>query len=100
MKLSDPLFDKPTQLNVRVPLRTRARLDEYLEYIQGEWPQKPVHTLDWPRGVSEVVREALEAWLADHDVQARKARKKEAKPKTTEKMMPVPKTSSSSRKVP
>ncbi len=66
MKLSDPFFDKMTQLNVRIPLRTRARLDKYQDYMQRPEVDRPPHTIDWPQSLAAIVREALDEWLSEH----------------------------------
>jgi len=66
MKLTDPIFDKAVQLNVRIPLRTRARLDRYMDYMSNQSVQRPHDTLDWPSSLAAIVREALDDWLLAH----------------------------------
>lgn len=81
LELSEPIFDQMVQLNVRIPMRTRVRLEQYQEYMELPESERPESTIDWPISLAAIVREALDEWLAEHPKERRRGgRKGEPKP--------------------
>lgn len=76
MKLSDPIFDQMVQLNVRIPLRTKARLEAHIEYLEDDSIPKPDETIDWPHSLAGIVREALDDYLASRPNLQKKGQEK------------------------
>lgn len=54
------------QLNVRIPLRLRAELDKYLDYMKSPEHRRPPETTYWPSSSTAVVAEALQQFLDNH----------------------------------
>ena len=60
------------QVNVRVPLRTRARLDDYLDYVSEPEHRRPDNTANWPDSLSGTVIEALTEFLDSHPLEGKR----------------------------
>ncbi len=54
------------QVNVRVPLGTRARLDDYLDYVSEPEHRRPEASAHWPTSLSGTVIAALDEFLEAH----------------------------------
>lgn len=61
-------LDELVQINVRIPLRLRIRIDKVAEYAKRPRKERPESTYNWPSTVQGVVQEALEEYLARHIV--------------------------------
>lgn len=59
-------LDELVQVNVRIPLRLRIRIDKVAEYAKRPQKERPESTYNWPSTVQGVVQEALEEYLASH----------------------------------
>ena len=92
INLREPIFDQMVQLNVRIPMRVRVRLDQYQEYMNLPEDQRPPDTIDWPITLAGIVREALDEWLASHPKNLRKGGKG-ARPPAAETKPKKPKAS-------
>jgi hypothetical protein len=65
--------DQPAlQFNVRISLRIRRNLDEYLEYMSLPLEKRPPDTEDWPDNLTQIANDALANWLAEHPRHPRK----------------------------
>ena len=65
--------DQPAlQFNVRISIRLRRILDEYLEYMDQPLSKRPPETEDWPDNLTEIANDALTNWLAEHPRHPRK----------------------------
>ncbi len=64
----DPEFLKRAhvQLNTRIPLNLRVRLDQYQEYMKQPFLERRKETQDWPSSLAGIVVDALNTFLRDH----------------------------------
>lgn len=61
-------LDELVQVNVRIPLRLRIRIDKVVEFSRRPRKERPESTYNWPSTVQGVVQEALEEYLSSHIV--------------------------------
>lgn len=54
------------QLNFRIPLRLRMRVDKYTEFMRLPISRRPPHTEEWPSTMTGLVTVAIEEFLANH----------------------------------
>ena len=54
------------QLNVRIPVKLKAELIKYVQYMEQPEGRRPTETEDWPDSLSAVARQALEHFLYTH----------------------------------
>lgn len=59
-------LDELVQVNVRIPLRLRIRIDKVADYAKRPRKERPESTYNWPSTVQGVVQEALEEYLSSH----------------------------------
>lgn len=69
--INDSLLDKQVYLNTRVSLRTRAKIDRYLQYMGRSANERPKETETWPSTVTSLVETAVLEWLARHPMKDR-----------------------------
>ncbi len=69
------------QVNVRVPLGTRARLDDYLDYVSEPEHRRPANTAYWPESLSGTVIAAIEDFLDRHPLTGKRGPTGKHKPK-------------------
>lgn len=60
------------QVNVRVPLHLRLRIDEFLTFMEGDNPRRPNEADDWPKSLAGLVMESLEDFLDSHPLKERR----------------------------
>lgn len=60
------------QVNVRVPLRLRAMVDDYLDYMSQPDHRRPPTTASWPSSLSGTVIIALEEFLINHQLDGKR----------------------------
>lgn len=66
-------LDQLVQLNVRIPLGLRMRLDRFLDYMELPEEDRSKASVDnnWPSSLQELVRQALEEFLATRNLKQR-----------------------------
>lgn len=86
-RLTNPEYlDRATvQVNVRVPLRLRQRIDEYLQYMDLPIEKRAPETDDWPTSLGGLVQEAIDNFLVTHPRQLRRGPNVKPKPEVTRK---------------
>ena len=60
------------QVNVRVPLYVRARLDSYLDYVSEPLHRRPDNTAHWPTSLSGTVIVAIDEFLDSHPLEGKR----------------------------
>ena len=60
------------QVNVRVPLGTRARLDDYLDYVSEPEHRRPEASAHWPMSLSGTVIVAIDEFLNTHPLEGKR----------------------------
>lgn len=80
-------LDELVQINVRIPLRLRIRIDKVAEYAKRPRKERPESTYNWPSTVQGVVQEALEEYLSSHIIRE-KSGPKEKPPADLSKIQP------------
>lgn len=62
--LPDSVLDQQIQLNSRVTIRTKAKLDAYIQYMDRPETDRPSETHDWPHTIQGTLEQALIEFLA------------------------------------
>lgn len=60
------ILDLPIQMNVRITVRSRSRLEAYIKYMDRPSTDRPSNTEDWPTTIQGVIQDALDKFLATH----------------------------------
>ena len=60
------------QLNTRVSVELRVRMEKYLEYMDKPAAKRPESTEAWPSTIVDMIEDALTTFLADHPLQMKK----------------------------
>lgn len=77
------------QVNVRIPLRLRIRMDEFLDYMSEPSSKRSVESEDWPDSLASLVRTAIDEFLLSHPQNPRRQNKTgPRKPRTTQSIKP------------
>lgn len=85
---SKSAYQGTVQMNLRIPVRLRERLDEFLQYMELDLRQRAPRTEDWPSTLTDLTVQALNDFLATHEKEVRTG----PKPKAPEPITPKPHT--------
>lgn len=75
-------LDQLVQLNVRIPLQLRIRMDQFIDYNQQPDSERSQEAVDnnWPSTLQELTTQALQLFLATHPIKQRRGPKPGRKP--------------------
>jgi hypothetical protein len=83
-KIIEGLLSSSTvQVNVRLPIKLRARMEEFLQYVDQPSEHRVPDSDNWPTSIQGLVQSAIEDYLALHPLETRRgaARPRRPKPK-------------------
>lgn len=79
--LDEILGQSQVQLNVRIPVRLRVRMEEFLQYQERPLADRIPESEDWPTSMQALVKAAVEDYLARRPLKTRTGSNKSRKPK-------------------